>query len=166
MTSSFENFGNVIGTPRDKLPDIRDTNYLETEADMTEAVNKQIDEDIVNTKAFYDQAMRIEELRGQAFDKNLTALASITGKIGEIATAVQADRVRKETEKINFGLNAKDIEELEKAEDKNKFLSDLFINQLNKLKSEGLTFDENVDIPFVIRKTIFCNPNLASKFSL
>tara|TARA_B100001287_G_scaffold214707_1_gene183571 strand:+ start:6170 stop:8962 length:2793 start_codon:yes stop_codon:yes gene_type:complete len=154
MTSSFENFGNVIGTPRDQLPDIRDTNYLETEADMTEAVNKQIDEDIVNTKAFYDQAMRIEELRGKAFDKNLTALASITGSIGDIAKAVQADRVRKETEKINFGLNAKDIEELEKAEDKNKYLSDLFINQLNELKSEGLTFDENVDIEELVAEQL------------
>jgi len=154
MTSSFENFGNVIGTPRDQLPDIRDTNYLETEADMTEAVNKQIDEDIVNTKAFYDQAMRIEELRGKAFDKNLTALANITGKIGEIATAVQADRVRRETEKINWGLNAKDIEELEKSEDKNKYLSDLFINQLNQLKSEGLTFDENVDIEELVAEQL------------
>ena len=46
MTSSFDNFGNVVGTPRDKLPDISDTNYLRTEADLTEAVNKEIDENI------------------------------------------------------------------------------------------------------------------------
>ena len=37
MTSSF---GNVIGTPRDELPDISKTNYLETEPDMTKAVNE------------------------------------------------------------------------------------------------------------------------------
>ena len=38
MTSSFDNFGNVVGTPRDKLPDISDTNYLRTEADLTEVI--------------------------------------------------------------------------------------------------------------------------------
>ena len=53
MTSSFDNFGNVVGTPRDKLPDISDTNYLRTEADLTEAVNKEIDNQIVDTKEFY-----------------------------------------------------------------------------------------------------------------
>ena len=34
MTSSY---GNVIGTPRDQLPDISDTNYLATDADLTES---------------------------------------------------------------------------------------------------------------------------------
>ena len=52
MTSSFDNFGNVVGTPRDKLPDISDTNYLATEADLTEAVNKEIDRNIVDTRSF------------------------------------------------------------------------------------------------------------------
>ena len=66
MTSSFDNFGNVVGTPRDKLPDISDTNYLRTEADLTEAVNKQIDENIKDTKEFYDDMMKIEENRYKA----------------------------------------------------------------------------------------------------
>ena len=92
MTSSFDNFGNVVGTPRDKLPDISDTNYLATEADLTEAVNKEIDRNIVDTKEFYDDMMKIEENRYKARDKRLAYIAEITGKVGELATAIKAER--------------------------------------------------------------------------
>ena len=92
MTSSFDNFGNVVGTPRDKLPDISDTNYLATEADLTEAVNKEIDRNIVDTKEFYDDMMKIEENRYKARDKRLEYIFKITGQIGEIAKAVKANR--------------------------------------------------------------------------
>ena len=40
MTSSFQN---VVGTPRDAVPDISKTNYLQTSPDMTEAVNEDSD---------------------------------------------------------------------------------------------------------------------------
>ena len=92
MTSSFDNFGNVVGTPRDKLPDISDTNYLATEADLTEAVNKEIDRNIKDTKDFYDDMMKIEENRYKARDKKLEYIFEITGKIGEVAKAVKANR--------------------------------------------------------------------------
>ena len=92
MTSSFDNFGNVVGTPRDKLPDISDTNYLATEADLTEAVNKEIDRNIVDTKEFYDDMMKIEENRYKARDKRLAYIAEITGKVGDIVQSVNAER--------------------------------------------------------------------------
>ena len=57
MTSSFQN---VVGTPRDAVPDISKTNYLETAPDMTEAVNAQIDENIKDTKQFFDQMVELE----------------------------------------------------------------------------------------------------------
>ena len=88
MTSSFDNFGNVVGTPRDKLPDISDTNYLRTEADLTEAVNKEIDENIKDTKEFYDDMMKIEENRYKTRDKRLENIFEITGKLAEVAKAV------------------------------------------------------------------------------
>ena len=47
MASSFQN---VVGTPRDAVPDISKTNYLKTSADMTEAVNEDSDERIKDTK--------------------------------------------------------------------------------------------------------------------
>ena len=92
MTSSFDNFGNVVGTPRDKLPDISDTNCLATEADLTEAVNKEIDRNIVDTKEFYDDMMKIEENRYKARDKRLAYIAEITGKVGDLASSIAANR--------------------------------------------------------------------------
>ena len=56
MTSSFQN---VVGTPRDQVPDISNTNYLNTEADMTESVNKEIDDNIKDTKQFFDQMVEL-----------------------------------------------------------------------------------------------------------
>ena len=95
MTSSFDNFGNVVGTPRDKLPDISDTNYLATEADLTKSVNAEIDADIADTKEFYDDMMRIEENRYKARDKNLASIAELTGKVSDLAEAIQAERQTK-----------------------------------------------------------------------
>ena len=104
MTSSFnQGFGNVIGTPRDRLPDISETNYLETEADMTKAVNAQIDENIKDTKEFYDDMVKIEELKAKAFDKNMTALANIAGTAAPIIQAIQAQRKTDEQNKIKYG---------------------------------------------------------------
>lgn len=75
MTSSF---GTVIGTPRDKLPSMGDTNYDRTEPDLTEAVNKQIDRNIADTKQFFNDMMKIEEQRIKNRDANLQNLVSLT----------------------------------------------------------------------------------------
>ena len=81
MTSSFQN---VVGTPRDQVPDISNTNYLNTEADMTESVNKQIDDNIRDTKQFFDQMVELEELAASKLDKRLDAIQSIVGNVGSI----------------------------------------------------------------------------------
>ena len=81
MTSSFQN---VVGTPRDAVPDISKTNYLETAPDMTEAVNAQIDENIKDTKQFFDQMVELEELAASKLDKRLAAIESIIGSVGQI----------------------------------------------------------------------------------
>ena len=105
MTSSFDNFGNVVGTPRDKLPDISDTNYLATEADLTKAVNAEIDRNIKDTKDFYDDMMKIEENRYKARDKRLQYINEIIGKGNELFKAVQAERA---TQKENDAKYASD----------------------------------------------------------
>ena len=92
MTSSY---GNVIGTPQDEIPDISDTNYLATEADMTAAVNEQIDENIKDTKEFYNDMMKIEENRYAARDKRLKYIAELTGKVGEFAKVLKAEELEK-----------------------------------------------------------------------
>ena len=55
MTSSF---GNLIGTERDRIPELPVSNYASTEANMEEAVNKQIDRNIADQeKLFKELAM-------------------------------------------------------------------------------------------------------------
>jgi len=88
MTSSFQN---VVGTPRDAVPDISKTNYLETAPDMTEAVNKQIDDDIKDTKEFFDQMVKLEELAASKLDKRLAAIENIVGKVGQLKQKRDAD---------------------------------------------------------------------------
>ena len=61
MTSSFQN---VVGTPRDAVPDISKTNYLASPR-MTEAVNKQIDDNIKDTKEFFDQMVEARRTSSQ-----------------------------------------------------------------------------------------------------
>ena len=95
MTSSFQN---VVGTPRDQFPDISNTNYLNTEADMTQSVNKQIDDNIRDTKQFFDQMVELEELAASKFDKRLNAIESIVGSVGSIMKkrrAQEADELSK-----------------------------------------------------------------------
>ena len=75
MTSSF---GTVIGTPRDKLPSLGDTNYDRTEPDLTEVVNKQIDRNILDTKQFFADMMEIEKQRIKNRDDNLQNLVGLT----------------------------------------------------------------------------------------
>ena len=59
MTSSYqsqqEKAFRMLGAP----PDISKTNYLETEVDMVEAVNKQIDENQKDLERHYDQLINI-----------------------------------------------------------------------------------------------------------
>tara|TARA_B100000519_G_scaffold39743_1_gene29418 strand:+ start:1110 stop:3767 length:2658 start_codon:yes stop_codon:yes gene_type:complete len=95
MTSSFQN---VVGTPRDQVPDISNTNYLNTEADMTESVNKEIDDNIKDTKQFFDQMVELEELAASKFDKRLNAISSIIGDVGDIVKkrrAAEAEELSK-----------------------------------------------------------------------
>ena len=126
MTSSY---GNVIGTPRDQVPDISDTNYLATDADLTEAVNEQIDENIKDTKRFYDEMIEIEKNRTQALDTRLTALSQFIDGAGKFKKALEADRVSKEIDNVRFAGDKKSIDkilELQKEEKK----QDLFLMEM------------------------------------
>ena len=135
MTSSF---GNVIGTPRDQLPDISKTNYLETEPDLTEAVNEQIDRNIEDTKRFYDDMIEIEKNRAQAFDKRLTAIRELTGSIGKINIALEAQRASDDLDKIQFANDAESISKiLELHKEENK--QDFFLMEMEGLVKD--TFD-------------------------
>jgi len=108
MTSSY---GNVIGTPQDEIPDISDTNYLKTEADMTAAVNEQIDENIKDTKEFYNDMMKIEENRYKTRDRRLQAIYDITGKLAELYPS-EAERLEKKLNDYKLAQDRKNRNEL------------------------------------------------------
>ena len=129
MTSSFDNFGNVVGTPRDKLPDISDTNYLATEADLTEAVNKEIDRNIKDTKEFYDDMMKIEENRYKARDKKLEYIFQITGKIGELAAAIKANNATERENDAKLSTDRADRNELINLGDNAHTYTNVLLNQ-------------------------------------
>ena len=68
----------------------QNTNYIATEADLSGAVNKEIDANIKDTQAFYDQMVEIEKLRYENRDRNLELLSSFTQKAGKLAQQVKA----------------------------------------------------------------------------
>ena len=142
MTSSFDNFGNVVGTPRDQLPDISDTNYLATEADLTEAVNKEIDRQIVDTKEFYDDMMKIEENRYKARDKRLEYIFKITGQLGELAKAVKANQATQRENDAKFQSDRANRAEIVK-------LGDNAHDYNNTILTKELEENENLALPEV-----------------
>ena len=75
MTSSF---GNLVGTERDEIPNISNTNYTNTEPDLTDSVNAQIDANIQDTKEFYDQMANIQQLIAETPMRNLQSLAEFS----------------------------------------------------------------------------------------
>ena len=103
MTSSF---GNVVGTPRDKLPDLGSTNYDRTAPDMTGVVNKEIDRSIADTKDFFNDMIKLAELRYKNRDDNLKALANFAKSAAEYkAASEKAEEVavlrREDNQKID-----------------------------------------------------------------
>ena len=96
MSSSFQN---VVGTPRDAVPDISKTNYLKTSADMSTAVNEDSKERIKDTKDLFDQLIKIEELAAENTDKRLESLFGFVELGGDLRSkmiAKQADGLSKE----------------------------------------------------------------------
>ena len=93
MTSSFSN---LIGTERDRIPDISVSNYTSTEANMEEAVNKQIDTNIADQERFFKELGDIEALKAQNFFDNLDSLNQLVGRVSEFQQAREKNREARE----------------------------------------------------------------------
>ncbi len=136
MTSSFQN---VVGTPRDQVPDISKTNYLNTESDMTESVNAQIDDNIKDTKRFFDQMVELEELAASKLDKQLNAIESIIGSVGSILKKRRAA----EAEEISQSLTDSIIDTFGSSQEEfNKARNEY---QLSEAKAKGGIFFDDID---------------------
>ena len=97
MTSSFSN---LVGTERDRIPDLPVSNYASTEANMEEAVNKQIDANIADQERFFKELGDIEALKAQNFFDNLKSLNQLVGSVAQYAEARERNREARETLKF------------------------------------------------------------------
>ena len=97
MTSSF---GNLIGTERDRIPDLPVSNYASTEANMEEAVNRQIDENIKDQEKFFKSLGDIEELKAKNFYDNLSSLNQLVGSVAQYKEARERNKEARESLKF------------------------------------------------------------------
>ena len=105
MTSSF---GTVVGTPRDDLPDISDTNYEATSANLSTSLNKEIDRVTDDARVQSQYLQRILEAQKSPVDR-LKQLADFS------KTAVEFADVLQKTAQVRQ-LNADAVEELDQAQ--------------------------------------------------
>ena len=145
MASSFQN---VVGTPRDAVPDISNTNYLKTSADMTKAVNEDSDERIKDTKDFFNQLIELEELAASKFDKRLGAIESLAGDIGTIRKrrlAKEADGLTKQfLDKQRLQFQEQITKVVDATEDDNAFQEALGLGEIDR--DTNLKFAEKLDL--------------------
>ena len=97
MTSSFSN---LVGTERDRIPDMPVSNYASTEANMEEAVNKQIDKNIADQEQFFNSIAEIEELKAKNFNDRLSALGSLVRNVAQFAEVRERNREARESLKF------------------------------------------------------------------
>ena len=97
MTSSFSN---LVGTERDRIPDLPISNYASTEANMEEAVNRQIDTNIKDQDRFFKELGDIEELKSKNFFDNLSSLNQLVGTVAQYQEARERNREARETLKF------------------------------------------------------------------
>ena len=98
MTDSFSR---VIGTPRDQLPEL--DNYQRTAADLTDVVNDRIDENITDTKDFFNQMIEIADLQQKSRDNRLAGIAELTGQIAQFRD------IRRRTESVRENIRQADL---------------------------------------------------------
>ena len=98
MTDSFSR---VIGTPRDELPEL--DSYQRTAADLTDVVNDRIDENIADTKDFFNQMIEIADLQQKSRDNRLAGIAELTGQIAEFRD------IRRRTESVRENIRQADL---------------------------------------------------------
>jgi len=101
MTSSF---GNLIGTERDRIPELPVSNYASTEANMEEAVNKQIDANIADQEKFFKELGDIEALKANNFFDNLGQLNQLVTGVARFQEAKEKNREAKELLKFSNNL--------------------------------------------------------------
>ena len=159
MTSSFQT---VVGTERDKIPNISATNYSETEPDLTESVNAQIDANIQDTTNFYNQMAEIQKLIAETPMKNLESLSQFSQSASQ---AMQVYRKKQEAQTLvnesmsfldNNALDQiRDAEgrfNLENAKFDNELLKENTEESINFLRTRNAELPEDITIRELLRR--------------
>lgn len=159
MTSSFQT---VVGTERDRIPNISATNYSETEPDLTESVNAQIDANIQDTKAFYDQMAAIQKEIAERPLRNLQALAEFSSSASR---AMEVYKKKQEAQALvdeslafldNNALDQiRDAEgkfNLENAKFDNELLKENTEESINFLRTKNASLPQDITIRELIRR--------------
>ena len=159
MTSSF---GNLVGTERDALPNISNTNYTNTEPDLTDAVNTQIDANIQDTKEFYDQMAEIQKLIAETPMKNLESLAQFSRsaseamgvyrKKQEAQALVDESMAFLDTNALDQIRNAEGKFNLENAKFDNELLKENTEESINFLRTRNAALPEDITTRELIRR--------------
>ena len=159
MTSSF---GNLVGTERDALPNIANTNYTNTEPDLTDSVNAQINANIQDTKEFYDEMAKIQKLIAETPMKNLEALAdfsrSATEAMGvyrkkqEAQALVDESMAFLDTNALDQIRTAEGKFNLENAKFDNELLKENTEESINFLRTRNAALPEDITTRELIRR--------------
>ena len=94
MTSSYSN---IIGTPRDQIPDISDTNWNDPTPDLSPAANENITNNQEELKVFLRSLGEIQKQIASDDLNNLSAFEGLIGKAADFAKVRNADKESRET---------------------------------------------------------------------
>ncbi len=94
MTSSYSN---IIGTPRDQIPDISDTNWEDVTPDLSDAANASITDNQDELKKFLTDLGQIEKKMADDDLNKLTQLDQLLGEGAKLKKLRDADKESRET---------------------------------------------------------------------
>ena len=159
MTSSF---ANLVGTERDEIPNISNTNYTNTEPDLTDSVNAQIDANIQDTQVFYERLGEIQKLIAETPMKNLQSLADFSSSASR---AMEVYKKKQEAQDLvdesmafldNNALdqirNAEGKFNLENAKFDNELLKENTEESINFLRTRNASLPEDITTRELLRR--------------
>ena len=130
MTSSYSN---IIGTPRDQIPDISDTNWEDTSADLSEAANESITNNQNELKEFLQGLGQIEKQMATDNIENASKLKDFLGEGAKFKKVLDADKDSRETLKKFRKLDKNAKDKLKELEDLSELTDTELTEQLRKI---------------------------------
>lgn len=130
MTSSYSN---IIGTPRDQIPNLSDTNWEDTSPDLAQANNDEITDNQNELKEFLSDLGQIEKQIADDRLQNLKGLEQLLGKAADFKKIWDADKESRETIKKFRELDKETRDKLNNLEDLNELTEIELHEELRKL---------------------------------